>query len=177
MQTHKDLPNQLLTSEQPLKASLVIGSFGSSAPSNTFGFNVAIKRDPSVPQPATNKPVRYGKLEEIHHIFRSDPQSPPMVITLAFAGLALATIPVLLGGWFALGANINHISEALSNAPVAHALFFGSIVGMEGIFFMYYSSWNLFQTLPAAGVAGVVAVVSGSRALTEVQNRRLAGKR
>lgn len=100
-----------------------------------------------------------------------------MVITLAFAGIALATIPVLLGGWFALGANINHISEALSNAPLAHALFFGSVLGMEGIFFMYYSSWNLFQTLPAAGVAGVIAVVSGSRALTEVQNRRLAGKR
>jgi oligosaccharyltransferase complex subunit delta (ribophorin II) len=48
---------------------------------------------------------------------------------------------------------------------------------MEGIFFMYYTSWNLFQTLPAAGVVALVAFLSGSRALTEVQERRLAGLR
>lgn len=48
---------------------------------------------------------------------------------------------------------------------------------MEGIFFLYYTSWNLFQTLPAAAVVGVVAFVSGSRALSEVQERRLAGLR
>jgi oligosaccharyltransferase complex subunit delta (ribophorin II) len=155
----------------------VIASFGSSSPSNTFVFTVNVKRDPKVAQPATDKPLRYGKLQEINHIFRADPKSPPLVITLAFAGAAIATIPVLLGAWFALGANVNHLSEALNNAPVAHALFLGSIVGMEGIFFMYYSSWNLFQTLPAATVASVVAILSGSRALTEVQGRRLAGKR
>jgi len=48
---------------------------------------------------------------------------------------------------------------------------------MEGIFFLYYSSWNLFQTLPAAGVVGLVAFLSGSKALSEVQSRRLAGER
>lgn len=60
---------------------------------------------------------------------------------------------------------------------MAHALFFGSIVAMEGVFFLYYVSWNLFQTLPVAGVVAAVAYVSGSRALTEVQDRRLAGER
>jgi oligosaccharyltransferase complex subunit delta (ribophorin II) len=48
---------------------------------------------------------------------------------------------------------------------------------MEGIFFMYYTSWNLFQTLPAAAVVSAVAFLSGSRALSEVQERRLAGQR
>lgn len=48
---------------------------------------------------------------------------------------------------------------------------------MEGIFFLYYTSWNLFQTLPAAAVVGFVAFLSGSRALSEVQERRLAGLR
>ena len=155
----------------------MIGSFGSSTPSNTFAFNVFVRRDPTSSQPATDKPLRYGKLAEINHIFKADPQSPPMFITLAFSGLALATIPALLGGWLALGANVNHLSQAMSNAPVAHALFLGSVLGMEGIFFMYYSSWTLFQTLPPATVAAVVAVLSGSRALGEVQGRRLAGKR
>lgn len=42
---------------------------------------------------------------------------------------------------------------------------------------MYYTSWNLFQTLPPAFLVGAVAYISGSRALSEVQERRLAGLR
>jgi oligosaccharyltransferase complex subunit delta (ribophorin II) len=141
--------------------------------------------------------MRYGKLEEIHHIFRADPQSPPKIITIFFTAAVLATVPILLGvvslielltsaisridtsfpQWLSLGANLNHLSTALSNAPISHSLFFGSIVGLEGIFFLYYTHWNLFQTLPAAAVVGSVAFLSGSRALTEVQERRLAGLR
>ena len=48
---------------------------------------------------------------------------------------------------------------------------------MEGVFFMYYLSWNLFQTLPAGLGIGLVTFLSGSRALREVQQRRLAGLR
>ncbi len=48
---------------------------------------------------------------------------------------------------------------------------------MEGIFFLYYYNWTLFQTLPAASVVGLVAFLSGSKALSEVQSRRLAGER
>jgi oligosaccharyltransferase complex subunit delta (ribophorin II) len=48
---------------------------------------------------------------------------------------------------------------------------------MEGVFFLYYSAWNLFQTLPVMGVVAVVAFFSGTKALGEVQGRRLAGER
>ena len=76
-----------------------------------------------------------------------------------------------------LGANLDHLPHALADAPIGHALFFGSIVALEGIFFLYYTRWNLFQTLPATGIVGFVTYLSGSRALTEVQDRRLVGKR
>ena len=62
-------------------------------------------------------------------------------------------------------------------APISHALFFGSVVAMEGVFFLYYSSWNLFQALPVIGIVGTIAFLSGSRALSEVRSRRLAGER
>lgn len=84
---------------------------------------------------------------------------------------------MLVGAWDLLGANANHIGKAMSGAPLAHALFFGSVLAMEAVFFMYYTSWNLFQTLPVAIGVGAVGFVSGSRALTEVQERRLAGMR
>jgi len=76
-----------------------------------------------------------------------------------------------------LGGNLNHLSTALSHAPASHALFVGSIVGIEVVFFLYYTSWNLFKTLPVLFAIGTVAFLSGSRALTEVQERRLAGLR
>lgn len=134
-------------------------------------------RDENVPLAIPPKPARYAAQQEIHHIFRAEPRSPPSVISLVFVAAVIGTLPVLLGVWATLGANTSHLSKALGAAPVSHALFYGSIIAMEGIFFLYYTSWNLFQTLPAAGAVGLVAFLSGSRALTEVQERRLAGLR
>lgn len=79
--------------------------------------------------------------------------------------------------WLSLGANLNHLSKAFGKSPISHSLFFGSIIAMEGVFFLYYTSWNLFQTLPVMAAIGLVAFLSGSRALREVQERRLAGLR
>jgi oligosaccharyltransferase complex subunit delta (ribophorin II) len=140
-------------------------------------FDLTVSRDPNVPLSVPEAPVRYAAESEIHHIFRDDPKSPPKLITIVFAAAVAAALPILLGVWATLGANAGHVSKALGNAPVSHGLFYGSILAMEGIFFMYYTSWNLFQTLPAAAVVGLVAFVSGSRALSEVQERRLAGLR
>lgn len=76
-----------------------------------------------------------------------------------------------------LDVNLNHLSIALKAAPVPHIVFVSSIIGLEGIFFMYYTSWTLFQMLPASLAVGAIAFLSGSRALSEVQERRLAGLR
>ncbi|PQE15805.1 oligosaccharyltransferase subunit ribophorin ii protein [Rutstroemia sp. NJR-2017a BBW] len=173
----KDLPVQLLTSSQPLRATLLLASFGSAQAFSNHVFDLAVSLDASKPAPAYEKPLRYGKLPEINHIFRPDPQSGPKAISLFFVLAILATVPVVLGAWAYLGANLSHLSKATSAAPISHALFYGSIVAMEGIFFLYYSSWNLFQTLPAAGIVGLVTFLSGSKALSEVQSRRLAGER
>lgn len=172
---------------------MVIGSFGSSEPYDSSVFKLSIDRDPNVPIP-TVEPARYGKLPEIHHIFRDAPSNPTIVITLAFVAMVGAALPVLAGlvsylvscskaltnvsvQWLLLGANVNHLPTAFKSAPLPHALFLGSLIAFEGIFFLYYTSWNLFQTLPAAAAVGAVAFLSGSRALGEVQGRRFAGLR
>ncbi|KAK2048161.1 hypothetical protein LZ31DRAFT_459366 [Colletotrichum somersetense] len=175
--SQKDLPIQLLLATEPLKASIVIGSFGSSKPVETTLFEVAVKRDASAASPAYEPPVRYGKQPEIHHIFREGDKSPPKIISLAFVVAVLATIPVLLVAWLNLGANFNHLQKALSAAPLSHVGFFGSIVAMEGVFFLYYTSWNLFQTLPAIAIVATSIFLNGTKALSEVQSRRLAGQR
>jgi len=116
-------------------------------------------------------------LEDIHHIFRADPKSGPKIVSMFFVLAVLATVPVLLGAWAYLGANLDHLSKAVGAAPISHSLFFSSILAMEGIFYLYYYNWTLFEMLPAAGVVGLVGFLSGSKALSEVQSRRLAGER
>ena len=139
-------------------------------------FQLDLRRDPNAPM-NTPKAVRYGKLPEIHHIFKSDPKSPNILITIVFSLAIFATLPVLLGTWLTVGGNFSHLGKALGTAPVAHGVFFGSILALEGIFVLYYTVWNLFQMLPAVVAVGFVAFLSGTRALTEVQARRLAGGR
>ncbi|KAI9815976.1 MAG: hypothetical protein M1827_001968 [Pycnora praestabilis] len=175
--TQKDLPPQFVTTTKPLKATLILASFGSSKPLSQHIFDISVDVDPSNPIIAPEKPLRYGKLAEIHHIFKSDPQNPPFLISMVFTGAVVAALPNLILVWLALGANFNHLTKALESSPVSHTLFFGSILATEGIFFMYYLSWNLFQTLPAAAAVGCVAFLSGSRALREVQERRMDGLR
>ncbi|KAI2601914.1 Dolichyl-diphosphooligosaccharide--protein glycosyltransferase subunit Swp1 [Hypoxylon sp. NC1633] len=172
-----DLPIQLAIATTPLKASLVLASFGSSEGFNKYIFDIEVTRDPSATPIVYEKPLRYGKLDEIHHTFRADPTSPPKLVSLIFVLAVLATVPALFIGWLALGANVSHLSKALGAAPVAHGVFFGSIVAMEGVFYMYYLSWNLFQALPVISVVGTAAFLSGAKALGEVQSRRLAGER
>lgn len=168
---------QFLQSTAPLRASIVLASFGSSSPLDNHLFDLSIAMDESAPMQLPSKPLRYGKLTEIHHIFRADAQSPPMIITLVFLAIALMTLPALIGVWADLGANLNHFSQAFNSAPVSHSIFLGSIAALEGLFFLYYKDWKLYQMLPAVGLAGFVALLSGSRALSEVQSRRLLGKR
>lgn len=97
-QTQKDLPIQLLTAATPLKASVVLASFGSAQGLDAPVFEVKVEPDPTLPPPTYEKPLRYGKKPEIHHIFRPDPKSPPKVVSLFFAVAVVATLPALLIG-------------------------------------------------------------------------------
>ena len=96
-QTQKDLPTQFLRSTSPLSASLVIASFGNTEGYYSEAFPLTVKVDSDTPIAAPEKPLRYGKQPEIHHVFRSDPKSPNILIVAVFTIAAVATLPVLLG--------------------------------------------------------------------------------
>jgi oligosaccharyltransferase complex subunit delta (ribophorin II) len=94
-QAQKDIPVQMLSSRSPLRATILLASSGtdSEAYSNHV-FNLKLESD-SAPV-ASPSALRYGKLEEIHHIFRADPKSPPKLISIAFTAAVLVSLPLLL---------------------------------------------------------------------------------
>ncbi|PUU72174.1 Oligosaccharyltransferase subunit Ribophorin II-domain-containing protein [Tuber borchii] len=183
--SHKDLPAFLLTAPS-LSLSLVLGSFGESAASIVTIGNIKPSLDPTAKALFEKQKQKdlgegatvYKAKDEIRHIFRADPQSPPKIITLFFLLSVLAGLGGLFIVWFPiLGGNLSHLPKALKAAPVSHPFFFASLLSLEGIFFMYYTQWNLFQTLAGMAVVGPVALFSGSRALREVRARREKGER
>ncbi|KFZ07464.1 hypothetical protein V501_06429 [Pseudogymnoascus sp. VKM F-4519 (FW-2642)] len=113
---YASLPSALLSSPS-LSASLVLGSFGSAPASETQLFNIALGADETLAQ-EIEKPVRYGKLSEIHHIFAAEQSSPPRVISVFFALAVLATLPVVVGAWALAGGNAGHVGKALAAAPL-----------------------------------------------------------
>ncbi len=76
---------------------MVIGSFGPAPVGyNSEAFSLAVDRGDGLDVVGDNKPLRYGKLPEIHHIFRADPKSPPLIISVAFVFAVLSSVPPLL---------------------------------------------------------------------------------
>ncbi|KAI1396643.1 Dolichyl-diphosphooligosaccharide--protein glycosyltransferase subunit Swp1 [Hypoxylon fuscum] len=174
---HSDLPVQFAAGKEPLEASIVLGGFGASAGLDKPFFTVSLTRDANAKPVAYEAPLRYGKQPEIQHTYKAEPTSPPKLISAAFAVAVAAAVPALLVGWLVFGANVSHLGTALGAAPVAHGVFFASLLAIEAVFYKYYVSWSLFQTLPVAGLVGLAAFLSGPKALGEVQSRRLAGER
>jgi oligosaccharyltransferase complex subunit delta (ribophorin II) len=95
--TLKDLPTAFLRAPTTVSANIVIASFGPSAGHNSPAFTLAIEPDSSTGSGGEKKALRYGKLPDIHHIFRADPKNPNILISLVFSGALLATLPILFG--------------------------------------------------------------------------------
>jgi len=184
--SQKEIPAHLLDTPE-LDLTLVLGSFGSSTSGSLIPIGKVAPILDAAAKAALEKQrekdfgednVVYKPKDEIRHIFRDDPKSPSKIITLIFLLAVIAAYAGIFGVWFpVLGANFKHLPKALRSAPVSHPLFLASLMSLEGLFFMYYTSWNLFQTLGGVGLVGVVAFLSGSRALREVRARRERGER
>jgi oligosaccharyltransferase complex subunit delta (ribophorin II) len=101
---------QFLRKDTVLSAYLILASTGDADGYYERAFSVGVKADPTATTGSTEKPLRYGKLPEIHHIFRSDPKSPNFVIVAFFTVAAAATLPVLLG-LVSLCPSSNSVSE------------------------------------------------------------------
>lgn len=176
--TQKDIPVQFLASPKPVHATVVIGSFGSAQGVIADVFDVDIKQDSNAPAPVVPSALRYGKKPRIHHIFREETKYPYKIFSIFFVLVIAATLPALLVGWFGfLGANLSSLPKALGAAPLSHATFFGSVLAIEFVYFLYHRGMSLGHILLPVAVLGTTTVLSGMKALGEVQSRRLAGQR
>ncbi|KAG2445474.1 hypothetical protein HXX76_000090 [Chlamydomonas incerta] len=159
------------------EATLLIGD-----PSTPKGISYALGTAELLFSGASNAPepaavVRTAKFQaannikpEIAHIFRAPEKRPPAIVSLVFAGLALAPLAiVILYVPIATGVNF----KAWSAAPLAALLFHGGLAAMLLLYLLFWLKLNLAQTLPLAGAGGLFVAGSGFVLLSALSQQRL----
>ncbi|ORZ03941.1 Dolichyl-diphosphooligosaccharide--protein glycosyltransferase subunit Swp1 [Syncephalastrum racemosum] len=117
---------------------------------------------------------------EIQHIFRDPDAMPSTWFSQAFTLITLSPWLVLLVGWLGIGVTPAKVVSELMAGPslrmVSIIAFLASLGAIEYVFYLYWTRLNLFQTLPY--LAGLVAItfITGQRALTQVQAKRLSSQ-
>ena len=72
----------------------------------------------------------------------------------------------------AADANLDSLTVALKNAPLAHVGFFASLIVFEMRFYRYWLDGTLGKILVESSGIAIVAFLTGRRALSEVMQRR-----
>ncbi|ORZ07747.1 Dolichyl-diphosphooligosaccharide--protein glycosyltransferase subunit Swp1 [Lobosporangium transversale] len=119
--------------------------------------------------------VEYKSQPEIHHQFRPDQKLINKAISGAFTLLVLTPFAALFIIWSQLGIKFEPL-KSLVRKPldlVAAIVFFASLIGIEYVFYSYWTHVTLFPVLRYLSVLSLVAIVSGRSVLTLVQARRL----
>ncbi|KAG0200320.1 hypothetical protein BGX28_006579 [Mortierella sp. GBA30] len=130
--------------------------------------------------PSTNPSVRPSRIEyeaqpEIHHQFRPDQKLINTAVSGLFTLLVLTPFAVLFFLWRQLDIKFEPL-KALAQKPldlVSATVFFGSLAGIEYVFYSYWTHVTLFPVLQYLGVLSVVAAISGRSVLSTVQTRRI----
>ncbi|CAO3651952.1 unnamed protein product [Cunninghamella blakesleeana] len=115
---------------------------------------------------------------EIHHQFRPSERMPSPSFSKLFALLTLSPWLLLLVGWLSVGTTPKAIVSGLTSQRGIWILsFVSSLLVTEYIFYLYWTRWNIFETMTYVAVWSLVLFVTGQRALTSIQLYRLSNNK
>lgn len=76
--------------------------------------------------------------------------------------------------WTVIGVTPSKVASNLSSQRGVWILaFVASLAATDYLFFLYWTQWNIFQTLTSVGGWSLVLFATGQRALSFVQRQRL----
>ncbi|SAL96095.1 hypothetical protein [Absidia glauca] len=111
---------------------------------------------------------------EIHHQFRPAESMPSAWFSQLFTLIVLSPWLLLALGWTVIGVTPNKVASSLSSQRGVWILaFVTSLAATDYLFFLYWTRWNIFQTLTSVGGWSLVIFATGQRALSFVQRHRL----
>jgi len=119
------------------------------------------------PAPKSAKRTNYLPRPEIKHLFREPEKRPSVLVSNLFTGLCLLPLAILIVAWFKLGANISNFPVTLS--AIGFHIGLGAIFGL---FYCYFLTLNMFETLRYLGLIGIPTFLFGNRLLSGIAAKR-----
>ena len=175
------------TSTNPLKVSLILGSFVHS-PAEYDLFELYVPA--SQPPPTHPDEAAFAPRPEITHTFRPEQRIPAKAVSAFFGAFVFWPWLVLLGlvrprpvqvppqfadgashvQWYEIGPRVPHLLSP-------HILpFIVSLAAFEGLLFWYWVDLRLGQVLLYGGILAIPTALAGKQALAKTSEWRLARK-
>ncbi|KAL4210029.1 Dolichyl-diphosphooligosaccharide--protein glycosyltransferase subunit Swp1 [Rhizopus microsporus] len=113
---------------------------------------------------------------EIHHVFRPNEKMPPVLFSQLFSLIVLSPWLILIFGWLSLGytpAKVMSDFASFNRSSIYILGFIGSLVAIEYLFYLYWTKLNLMEMLPYFGGLCVITFITGQRALSSIQQKRI----
>lgn len=113
----------------------------------------------------------FAALPEIEHIFRPDEKEPSKVIPLAVSALLVAPWLAVLGLWASSGWNLKNLFASPSLTLYGFG-FLGCLVAWVGLFYLYFTVFNLFDLFKFGSPLSVASIILGRQALVAHSQRK-----
>jgi len=144
---------------------------GDAVIENPFSWTVA---DISLtfPESQTDKAAagsQYDKKPDIKHKFSVPEKRPPSGVSMAFTGLVLLPLAVLVILWARIGVNIDNFPMSVSAGG-----FHVCLAAIFGLYYLYWTQLNMFVTLKYLGILAVPTFFFGNRLLSSLAAKRKA---
>lgn len=68
---------------------------------------------------------------------------------------------------------VSELTSGPTGRTVSICSFLGSLVGLEYLFYLYWTRLDLIQTLTYLGGLSIITFFTGQRALSSIQSRRM----
>ncbi|EFO20200.2 hypothetical protein LOAG_08289 [Loa loa] len=111
--------------------------------------------------------VIYEKAPEIKHMFREPEKRPPRIVSTIFVFLSAFPLLIVLILWLRIGINFGNLPAS----PFV-LLFHGGLIGIFGLYFVFWLQLTMFETLKYLSVVGTMTFISGNRLLRILASRR-----
>ncbi|KAK9468881.1 hypothetical protein V1512DRAFT_289375 [Lipomyces arxii] len=162
---YRTIPTALLGPNKPLIVHLLIGSFGSE-PARKY---LVGKIRPAFTGVAPPGPIRFGPKPEIFHIFGASPKFVSTYIATGFSAVVICLGVALIASWAYIGINLPKYNSLNLYCLTFVILLFA----IEKAYFEYYARDPIFKLLGGLLVAAPITFYCGSRAMRDLQRRRL----
>uniref|UniRef100_A0A8R1TSE8 Dolichyl-diphosphooligosaccharide--protein glycosyltransferase subunit 2 n=2 Tax=Onchocerca TaxID=6281 RepID=A0A8R1TSE8_ONCVO len=144
---------------------------GDSAISHAFDWNLVdinLQIPPvAIPRIKKSEHIVYEKAPEIKHMFREPEKRPPQIVSTVFIFLSAVPLLIVLILWLRIGINFGNLP-----ASPSVLVFHSGLIGIFGLYFVFWLQLTMFETLKYLSVIGAVTFISGNRLLRILAARR-----